>query len=403
MDLPPVLGRAIRDPVVLLVTGRTAVARIGGMTAIARHVATASRLGLEPVVLYPQEMKALGAEIGGQVGERTTCIASDAFNSEAGPDHSLVLVIAADWYIAPRAIIEFGSDTEGCAAARFKDRGRAVAPMARMTVAALRAIIPELATNPSGELILKAAGGAAVGFELPVSERHRLSDNVAVERAENKLLAGLGPRSEPWPLRAVQAGLSLPLARQLARAGTAPMAVALAKVALGLAAAWALVPASYTSMLAGAILYFTSRLLDGTASELARAGARDSSRAEQLELLGDSAVMVAIVFSLAATTALGPLLASVAAAGVAVSAYLSWSRMLAPLWAARRAGRLAHMAPGRFAAGLASRDGAAYALLVTALLGRTDLFLWAAAPAWHLYYLLWLLPARREPDDGSIL
>ena len=75
--------------------------------------------------------------------------------------------------------------------------------MARMTVAALRAIIPELATNPSGELILKAAGGAAVGFELPVSERHRLSDNVAVERAENKLLAGLGPRSEPWPLRAV--------------------------------------------------------------------------------------------------------------------------------------------------------------------------------------------------------
>ncbi len=399
MELPPVLGKATRDPVVLLVTGRTAVSRIGGMTAIARHAASVGRLGLEPLVLYPHEMKALGAEIAGQVDEATACIAADGFGAEAGPDDSLVLVIAGDWYISPHAIIEFSSGTRGRAAARFNDRGRTVAPMARITVGELRKIIPDLATNPSGELILKAAGSGAPGFELAVSQRHRLSDNVAVERAEKKLFGGLAGSTGPWPLKAAQARISFPLVRRLSAAGVPPLLVGAGKLVLGLLAAWMISALSYGSSVLGALLYLFARLLDGVPGELARTAVGDSSSPEKLELGGDTAVQVAIVFALAGTTSLGPALAWVAAAGLVVSAYVAWARMLAPLWSARRAGRLYDTAPAGFAPRLASRDGAAYALLVTAVIGRTDLFLWAAALASHLHYLLWLLPAAKETSN----
>ena len=52
---------------VILVTGRTAVARVGGISAIRRHVETAKRLGLDPLVLYPARMTALGAEIDAEL------------------------------------------------------------------------------------------------------------------------------------------------------------------------------------------------------------------------------------------------------------------------------------------------------------------------------------------------
>ena len=391
MHLPPVLGKATRDPVVLLVTGRTAVARMGGMTAVARHVATVDRLGLEPVVLFPREMKALGAEIAGQVGERTLCLAADSFGAEAGPDEGLVLVIAGDWYVSPRAIIEFSSATPGRAAARFNDRGRKVAPMARMTVSELRSIIPVLATRPSGELILEAAGERAPGFELPASERHRLSDNVAIERAENKLFAGLQLAAAPWPLGPPQRRL----VRRLA-GSVAPLLLALAKLALGLVAAWTLSALSYGAAVTGALVYLAARLLDELPGELARARVDDSTRVEKFELAGDTVTGLALVAALAGSSELGPLLAVVTGLGLLAGAYMAGARMLAPLWAARRRGRLYHLAPADFEPRLASRDGAAYALLVAALLGRTDLFLWAAALASHLVYILWMVRAEKE-------
>ena len=56
VHLPPVLGKATRDPVVLLLTGRTAVARMGGLTAVARHVATVDRKKHRVVDKTPTEI-----------------------------------------------------------------------------------------------------------------------------------------------------------------------------------------------------------------------------------------------------------------------------------------------------------------------------------------------------------
>jgi hypothetical protein len=42
------------------------------------------------------------------------------------------------------------------------------------------------------------------------------------------------------------------------------------------------------------------------------------------------------------------------------------------------------------------RDGIAYALLFAAATGSLHLFLWAAAVASHLFYVLWLLARPRD-------
>jgi hypothetical protein len=47
------------------------------------------------------------------------------------------------------------------------------------------------------------------------------------------------------------------------------------------------------------------------------------------------------------------------------------------------------------------RDGIAYALLFAAAAGRLDLFLWAAAVASHLFYVLWLI-ARPRSAGGTM-
>ncbi|MFQ5478460.1 MAG: hypothetical protein ACE5E4_07580 [Candidatus Binatia bacterium] len=399
MQLPPALGTLDREPVIVLVTGRTAVVRIGGMASVARHVAAIRRLQLEPIVLFPDRMRALGAEISCEVGDDVLCVPADRFGDEAGSDDALVLVIAGDWFISPRAIMEFIAETDGPALARFNDRGRTVAPLARIRVAALKEIIPRLADAPSGELINNSALEPVALFPLDVTERHRLSDNVAVARAENKLFNRVAVTNESRLFEFVQSYLSLPITRRLAATPVTPLQVSMAKVGLGLLAATAIAGGGYAPGLFGALLFFLSRVLDGVAGELARAAVRDGSAGEKVDFAGDLAVHFAMLFALAQRGDAGDhadILALVAFAGVAVSAAVAYQRVFRHLWASRAQGRLQQTAPASFAARFANRNGVAWALLLTGLFARLDLFLWAAAISSHLYYLLWLGSDRKS-------
>src|SRR3990172_7136493 len=98
-EMPPVLGRFTSTRVIVLVTGRTAVSRVGGITPVARHVATAKRLGFDPIVVYPARMRALGAEIAGELSDETPCLSSAEFMSGSVVEDGPVLVIAGDWYV----------------------------------------------------------------------------------------------------------------------------------------------------------------------------------------------------------------------------------------------------------------------------------------------------------------
>ena len=393
------LGKFTRTRVVVLVTGRTALARIGGIASVARHVATATRLGFDPLVVYPARMRALGAEIEGELGDHTPCLPSNELADQAGGDEDLVLVIAGDWYVSPQAIVVFNDHTTGPAVARFEERGRMGAPVARMSVAAVRQIVPKLESAPTGDLILAASEARAEVVPLLVSERHRLSDNVAVEHCEDKLFASLGDGTEPWHVALLQEFVAIPLARHLARTKTTPAEIAAAKIALGLLAAWVLSGSGYWSGVVGALLAFVSRLLDGVAADLARAAVRDSAQNDPYDLAGDVAVQIAVTWAVALRIGehYAYWLAAVATAGILISALVSYLRVFRRVWEAQ-ARRARHDVPrDNYGSRFARRNGPVYGLVVAALIGRLDLFLWAAAVVSHIFYIGWL--TSKEPPS----
>jgi phosphatidylglycerophosphate synthase len=392
VELPPVIGNFSRERVVILVTGRTAVSRIGGITAVARHVATAVRLGLEPLVLYPGQMRALGAEIAGELDESVQCLPSDDFDEEAGADDAEVLVIAGDWYISPHAVVAFSKATSGTALGRFTYRGRVTAPMARMSVDTLKEVIPELADHPSGELIRAALPDDATVFQLAVSECHRLSDNVAIGRCEDKLFGRLGATGEVWHRRLFEKYLAIPITRQLARTRVTPMQLSSTKTAAGLIAAWIFLQGGYFNGLLGALVFFASRVVDAVARDLARAAVREGSQGEMADVIGDLAVQFAVAWALAVRPDAGQhamAAAAIATAGLSLSGWLAYDRVFRARWEADD-DVMAPRAPDNFASRFARRNGPAYALVLAALVDRLDLFLWAAAIASHLFYVVWL-------------
>lgn len=389
-----------RQRLVVLVTGRTAVTRIGGIASVARHVATAKRLGLDPLVIYPARMRALGAEIAGEVDEDTPCIDSDAFlESSADADH-LVLVAAADWYVAPQAIVMFNDATSGPAVARFEERGRTVAPVARMRIAELRSLVPRLEEGPTAELILSAVGPSADAVSLLVSERHRLSDNVAVAHCEDKLFSSLGEGDEPWHVAWLHDLVAIPITRVLARTRTTPAQLAAVKIALGLGGAWIMAGPSYWGGVIGATLALFSRVLDAIAADLARAAVRDSAQNDPYDLAGDVAVQLAVVWAIAArlSSTGTAVLAGIASAGILASAVVSYQRVFRHVWAAQKRGERHDVPRHNYGSRFARRNGPAYGLFLAAVFGRLDLFLWAATIVSHAFYIGWLRseePARR--------
>lgn len=400
IELSPGYGGLGHQRLVVLVTGRTAVARIGGIAAVARHVATAKRLGLDPVVIFPARMRALGAEIAGELDEDTPCVPSDAFLESSPDDESLVLVIASDWYVAPQAIVMFNDATTGPAVARFEERGRLVAPVARMRMAELRAVVPRLEQGPTAELILSAVGSSAQAISLLVSERHRLSDNVAVAHGEDKLFASLGEGDEPWHVALLHELVAIPLTRVLARTRTTPAELAGVKVALGLGGAWIIATSGYWGGVVGATCALFSRIVDAIAADLARAAVRDSAQNDPYDLAGDVLVQLAIVWAvgerLGSTGAI--VLTVLASAGILASATVSYLRVFRRVWAAQKRGERHDVPRDNYGSRFARRNGPAYGLFVAAIIGRFDLFLWAAAIVSHAFYLGWLRskePARR--------
>lgn len=398
-DLPPVIGRYERNPVVILVTGRTAVARVGGLTSVGRNVATAKRLGLEPLVLFPERMPSLGAEIAGEVPDDVSCIPSNSFTNQLGGDDELVLVIAGDWFIAPPAIIDFSERTRGPAVAKFDDSGRTVAPLARMTIAQVRSLLDKLGHHPTGTLTLEAADDNAVIVPLSVRVRHRLSDSVAIARCEEKLFAMLGTRSEPPHVRLLERHVAIPIARSLARTRITPFHLAVVQIAATMAAARLFYAGGYGMGVLAAVVFVLSRLSESVSTDLARAAVREGVNDKPGIVALDIAGWIAILWAIAFSTDIiehDYLLAGVATVGLITSTWMTIARILRPVWHARAAGTRHGIAPDNFPTRFLRRNGAAWGLLIAAIVGRLDLFLWAAALGSHLYYIMWMRVDARD-------
>jgi phosphatidylglycerophosphate synthase len=404
---------------VILVTGRTAVARVGGISAIRRHAETAKRLGLEPLVLYPDQMTALGAEIDAELDGKVACVPAESFarpeargrrgDSDTASetrgiddieDDDFAIVVAADWFISPAAVYSFGVETEDVSVARFLDRGRVVAPMARLRAGAIRDLLPEISSKPVSELINHAAPPEAEVVELAPVDRHRLSDNIATERCERKLFGLLSERRDPWHVRVFESRLAIPLARRLARTPVTPMQVSIAKIVVGCFAARVFASDAGYALVAGALVYFAARVLDAVAGDLSRAAVRPGSQGDKIDVVGDLIVHLAIVWTLASRVDAGPyawVAALITTAGLLASSRITYLRVLEPVWSAaqRGFGTRHPVRHDNYATRFSRANGPAYALLAAALIGRPDLFLWASAITSHLFYLLWLRNDRR--------
>ena len=394
------IGASEQRPVVILVTGRTAVARVGGISAIRRHVATASLLGLTPIVVYPSRLTALGAEIDADLNGRAACVSADVVGEQLTRDDVYALVIAADWFVSPAALYAFGRQTQGSAVARFLDRGRVVAPVARMSVARLRPLFPLLSDAPVSELLNDAVPADAQVVELDPGERHRLSDSAAIERCERKLF-GLGShRAEPWGVQLFERHLAIPIASYLACTRVTPLQVSGAKILLALLSACVVARPGYAVGLLAAMIYLVSRVLDAVAGDLARAAVKPKARGDKFDVVGDLLAHLSIVWAIAtrsdwATNQI--VAASATTLGLLVSGVMTYRRVLKPVWTADALGIRHRVRRDNFASRFSRANGPAYGFVVAALIGRLDLFLWATAAASHLFYVAW----HRRSSKGT--
>ena len=124
---------------------------------------------------------------------------------------------------------------------------------------------------------------------------------------------------------------------------------------------------------------------------------RDSAQNDPLDLAGDLAVQLGIVWAVAVRvgTSTAFVLALVASAGIVLAAAVSYRKVFRRVWAAQARGERHDVPKDNYGSRFARRNGPVYALLVTALVGRLDLFLWAAAIGSHLFYLGWLRTKER--------
>ncbi len=380
------------------------MARVGGLTSVGRNVATAKRLGLEPLILFPSRMPALGAEIAGEVPTDVLCIPSDSFANQAGADDDNVLVIAGDWFISPPAIMDFSDETRGPAVAVFHHQGRTVAPLARMTVKQAQSLIGKLAAHPTGELIRGAAARKSASVELSVRDCHRLSDSVAIQRCEDKLFAMLGTRAEPPLVRMLERHVAIPIARLLARSSVTPFHMAMAQIALTVLAARLFLVGATAAGIAAAIVFALSRLAESVSTDLARAAVREGVQDRPIIVALDILAQITIVWAIAVSIEsidYGRILAGVATAGLVISTWMMNARILRPVSQARATGTRHGIPADNFPTRFLRRHGAAWGLLLAAALGRLDLFLWAAALGSHLFYVMWLRVDAREAASDT--
>jgi hypothetical protein len=402
------------DILVVFVSGRGALAKLAGVPSVARHVHAGRTLGLDVVVVYPPERRALGAEIRGLVEDDAICVGADQFHeSVARPDAGAsLLVVAAEWYLSMAAIVAVRDAEAPRVFGRVCERGCVSVPVARIGYDEAAAVCGQLATMSAAASLARLIDAEAASVDLDPRSEQRLSDNVSTAHAEEKLVENLFGPQHVLPVLRLRPNLAPRLARSLSGTVLGPASISAIKLMMGLAAAWIIEGGGL-----GAFLYFTARVVGSSGAVLARAGFADSGVRERLDLAGDTVLYVAMLWALAggpAHASGGPLLAMIATTGVLLSTVIAYVFVVSEAWKARaREEALAggiHAHPGHtasvttgdeFVSRFVQRDGTAYALLFAAVAGRLDLFLWAAALASHLFYVLWLLTRPRR-EGGTM-
>jgi phosphatidylglycerophosphate synthase len=221
-----------------------------------------------------------------------------------------------------------------------------------------------------------------------------ISDSVSAAEAERKLWASLTSTADGLVDRFFNRPLGRPLSKLLVNTSVSPNQVSVASILIGVASAWFFARGNFV---AGALIFQLCAIIDCVDGDMARALFKQSRLGKWLDLGGDQVVHFSVFAGIGLGVArLDP---SLPALGLGASAALGVLLCFAVIVRAlgmsgARRGPLLN----KLLDATANRDFSVL-LLVLALWGRMDLFLWMAGIGIHVFWmaLLALQVGRATP------
>ena len=338
-----------KTPAVLVCDARTASLKIAGLTVIDRLVVTAHRAGCAPIFVVCESPPPLARAEALEIAV-THITDVSAFQQIREP----MLWIERTVFVEVR-------DLANVVAMDGQLISAESGPLpVRMTVAEPTPII---------------AGALAMA----------ISDAASAAEAERKLWASLTSTADGLVDRFFNRPLGRPLSKLLAHTSISPNQVSLVSILIGVASAWFFARGDF---LTGALVFQLCAVIDCVDGDLARALFKQSRLGKWLDLGGDQlvhfSVFAAIGIGVARTNPSVPALALGASAALGVllcfAVIVRALRMLAPQ-------RGPHL--NKLLDATANRDFSVL-LLVLALWGRMDLFLWMAGIGIHVFWVVLL-------------
>lgn len=405
----------------ILATSPGASEVVGGLPLALRAVLALSAAGVTEIVLVPgAQARALEKALARrQVAARVRWLATaEDARDLAGPAPALVLagnVLVGGEALAP-LLSEAGPDTFRLASAHGSRPGEVHAALC--PGAAIPALLAALGggTRALGEAIRRVGTPDSPVLSLGTDLFIPLDSDHPRAVLETALLDHLGRHTsagDSYLASLIDRRLSRPVTRLLVRWPVSPSQITLVSILLGLAGAASLASVSYAGRLGGLLALVASIVLDCVDGEVARARFEQSAAGARLDVMGDYAVHLATFTGLGvglARQGLPPtgVWAVVALVGGVVAAMAAVHALFVRP-ALARGGDLHWSGDAKSLRGtpvativekLASRDYT-YLLLVFALMGHLEWFLYAAAAgSWAFVTVLIGYWAVRLPARG---
>lgn len=390
-------------PALILVTPGTAARRVASLTLTDRLLVLLHRAGCGPItVVAPEPLRGL----------RRAPALGVKFHTLAGvPDH-----LATDTLVAEASLLTNLADVRRVLAARGRLLSPAGAPLPLAVVPAGASWSAPASRSGDGAFVRPGGGGApgpslpagmfapphvggyevaappvtAEGISLPVR------DAAEARAAECAFWAALTSSSDGAVDRWFNRPAGRPLTKLLLWTPVTPNTVSIVSILVGLAGAACFAGGSWAAGVLGALLFQLSAILDCMDGDIARSVFKESPLGKWLDIVGDQVVHLGVFLGIAAglarsgSAAPAGWLAASCVVGAAIAFLVVLRSLLRPeLKGDGRMQRLIDLTT--------NRDFSVLVLLL-ALAGRLEWFLWLAAVGAHAFWVLALalqLNARR--------